>query len=369
MLCFGLQSLCLAFGTWHNIKGDFTKKKILSLILAICLIIPCSLFLTACGSKKLSNDSGFKLEGGGFEKGSVLVTDKLENTSEDAGKVYDKLEGFGVGVSDKSKAFIYDIYVSKDDKKVQPNGKVKITAKVEKNDKGYKVYHIKDDDTIEELEATYDDGKLIFETESFSYYVFIAADAINPIATAGSEAEWNKAINYWQAQNNVKVVERTTSSHDDELGAQIMIYQLDGTAFNEDGYYEDAEESKDKGKGYYIVKETGGYFRYESYDGVTWYKNSTGDMTNQLKRTIYGCLDLENELIDFSFSKFTYDASSKTYKYNNNNNITVKLEFNGSNVDKIIITSYRESDNTTFVRTITFGDAEVEVPKDVKDSY
>lgn len=355
------------------------KKKILSLILAICLIIPCSLFLTACGSKKLSNDSGFKLEGGGFEKGSVLVTDKLENTSEDAGKVYNKLEGFGVGVSDKSKAFIYDIYVSKDDKKVQPNGKVKITAKVEKNDKGYKVYHIKDDDTIEELEATYDDGKLTFETESFSYYVFIAADAINPIATAGSEAEWNKAINYWQAQNNVKVVERTTSSHDDELGAQIMLYQLKDNVYSYDGYYEADAASKDyKGKALYIVKDGDTYYGVEwsggkgGDDDGFWVKNTSynkGAYDEHLKSDIYNCSDLSGGYIDFSFSKFTYDASSKAYKYNNNNNITVKLEFNGSNVDKIIITSYRESDNTTFVRTITFGDAEVEVPKDVKDSY
>lgn len=351
------------------------KKKILSLILAICLIIPCSLFLTACGSKKLSNDSGFKLEGGGFEKGSVLVTDKLENTSEDAGKVYDKLEGFGVGVSDKSKAFIYDIYVSKDDKKVQPNGKVKITAKVEKNDKGYKVYHIKDDDTIEELEATYDDGKLIFETESFSYYVFIAADAINPIATAGSEAEWNKAINYWQAQNNVKVVERISSSHDDELGAQIMLYQLKDNVYSYDGYNENVTDYK--GKALYIVKDGDTYYGIEWSDGKGgddgfWVKNTSygkTDYEGRIESDIYKCSDLGEGYIDFSFSKFTYDASSKTYKYNDNNNITVKLEFNGSNVDKVIITKYRESDNTTFVRTITFGDAEVEVPKDVKDSY
>lgn len=142
-----------------------------------------------------------------------------------------------------------------------------------------------------------------------------------------------------------------------------MVYQLDGTAYNEDGYFERAEESKNKGKWYYIVKEGDKYSRYESYDeGTTWYKTSAGDMTNQLKRTVYGCLDLEDNLIDFSYTRFNYDSSSNTYKYKANENIAVKFEFINGSIDKIIITRYRTSYETTFVRTITFGNADVDVP-------
>lgn len=347
------------------------KKKILSLILAICLIIPCSLFLTACGSGKLSNDSGFKLEGGGFEKGSVLNSNKIESTSEDAGKIYDKLESFGVAVTDKSKAVIYDIYVSKDDKKVQPSGKVKVSVKIEENANGYKVYHVKDDDTVEELKATYDDGVLTFETESFSYYVFVPTGLINPIQTAGSEAEWNNAINYWKAQNNVKVVERISSPHNaPDTGAQIMIYQFKDNAYSEDGYFENAEESKKyKGKASYFVKESEDKYSYiywgSSSSGECWVKNP--DITKMeyegRVNNIYGCSDLNGGRVDFSYSRFSYEATSKTYKYNDDNNIKVAFEFESGNLSKITITSYRESDEMTFTSTITFGNAEVDVPE------
>lgn len=111
------------------------------------------------------------------------------------------------------------------------------------------------------------------------------------------------------------------------------------------------------------MKEGDKYSRYESYDeGTTWYKTSAGDMTNQLKRTVYGCLDLEDNLIDFSYTRFNYDSSSNTYKYKANENIAVKFEFINGSIDKIIITRYRTSYETTFVRTITFGNADVDVP-------
>lgn len=85
-------------------------------------------------------------------------------------------------------------------------------------------------------------------------------------------------------------------------------------------------------------------------------------MTNQLKRTIYGCSNLEDELIDFSYANFNYDSSTDIYKYKANENIAVKLEFVNGSIDNIIITRYRTSYETTFIRTITFGNAVVEVP-------
>lgn len=265
------------------------KKSFITLLLAFCLIVSAMFMLTACGSDKqikLSNDSGFEIVGGGFEEGSVLNAKKVEISSVDANEIFEKITGFGIAITDKTKAFIYDIFVSKDDKKVQPNGKVKVNIPMSTSASGYKVYHIKDDNTVEELTATFADGVISFETSSFSYYVFVATGDvnINPNPEVGDddtptpETIWNNAINDWQKANNIRV-EESISSPDDpaDLGAQIMVYQLDGTAYNEDGYFEKAEESKNKGKGYYIVKEGDKYSRYESYDeGATWYKNFCG---------------------------------------------------------------------------------------------
>lgn len=366
-------------------KGEvfMTKKKsFITLLLAFCLIVSAMFMLTACGSDKqikLSNDSGFEIVGGGFEEGSVLNAKKVEISSVDANEIFEKITGFGVAITDKTKAFIYDIFVSKDDKKVQPNGKVKVNIPMSTCASGYKVYHIKDGNTVEELTATFADGVISFETSSFSYYVFVATEAINPIPetpAAGTEAEWNAAMNHWQAQNNVKVVEHFSSEGNDDPSSpsspnQTMIYQFNGTAYSEDGYFDDEAESY-KGKALYLVKESETYYRVEWSDGKSendgsWEKIDYMADTmyaEYLNRNIYNCIDFYAEHIDFTYTNFTYDATNKIYK-NADETVTVAFIFENGNLTKIVVTVFFNDAGTvrTSARTITFGNAVVNVPE------
>ena len=61
--------------------------------------------------------------------------------------------------------------LSKNGEKVQPNGKVKVTMLKPFESDGYVTYHIKVDNTVEELKTTVDGNKIYFETTSFSYFV------------------------------------------------------------------------------------------------------------------------------------------------------------------------------------------------------
>ena len=172
------------------------KKSFISLVLAFCLIIPAMFLLSACGgnnTQTLKSDDGIAVVGE-FEKGAELKTDKVEVSSDDATTIFDKLEGGNIKITTTSNAMIYDIHISKDDKKVQPNGKVAVSVPVTESANGYKVFHIKDDNTIEELSATYKDGILTFETSSFSYFVIVPTgdvlmniDPDNPTPDTGDD--------------------------------------------------------------------------------------------------------------------------------------------------------------------------------------
>lgn len=54
---------------------------------------------------------------------------------------------------------------------MQPGGKVKITMPKPFEADGYVTYHVKDDNTVEELATTADGNNIYFETASFSYFV------------------------------------------------------------------------------------------------------------------------------------------------------------------------------------------------------
>ena len=148
------------------------KRKI-TIILSLLSVFVLLFSLAACRSKKddktinnLSGDCGFTAEGE-FAEGSTLVVESLR------------------GVTDEQKAIIaakdicvdnnlqvYDISVKKDNAKVQPNGKVKITLDFDGNSpNGYTVFHFKSDTEMEVLPATVANGKLSFETTSFSIFI------------------------------------------------------------------------------------------------------------------------------------------------------------------------------------------------------
>lgn len=153
------------------------KKLCLALVTSVMAVVLC-LGLASCGNKtveQLTNEFGAVLEGGNFKEGSVLNLDKIEITDEKATEILGKLEDNGITIDDESKAYIYDIFVTKDNAEVQPDGTVKVTIPAPEDEKaeGYNVYHIKDSGVIESIPATYANGKVTFETDSFSFHVLV----------------------------------------------------------------------------------------------------------------------------------------------------------------------------------------------------
>lgn len=154
-------------------------KKQSLILLAVLLTLALCLSLSACNGKtveQLQNEFGALLEGGKFEEGSVLNFDAVDSTSEEAEDIFEKLSGISAYITDKSKAFIYDISVTKDGKEVQPDGTVKLTIPVPQGstETDFTVFHVKDSGEAVKIAATYADGKLSFETDGFSYYVIVA---------------------------------------------------------------------------------------------------------------------------------------------------------------------------------------------------
>lgn len=153
-------------------------KKFWLITLALVMATLLCFSLASCGGKKtvaeLKSEMGALLEGGSFEEGSTFNVNEISISEEKATEILNKLENKGIKLNDKTKAYIYDMFVSKDDAEVQPDGKVKITIPAPEDEaaEGYNVYHIKDSGAIESLPATLKDGKITFETDGFSWYVF-----------------------------------------------------------------------------------------------------------------------------------------------------------------------------------------------------
>ena len=146
------------------------KKKSL-LFFALALALSLCLTLVACGDKtggvsKLTAESGITLDGA-FENDSVLKAEHHAADSEQGKAAIAAIDK----PYDSAKIAIFDISVSKNGEKVQPNGKVKITMPKPFEADGYVTYHVKDDNTVEELATTADGNNIYFETTSFSYFV------------------------------------------------------------------------------------------------------------------------------------------------------------------------------------------------------
>ena len=167
-------------------------KKLFVTLSCICLLIAIAFSFTGCFDKTvttLQNDSGLIIDGGGFKEGSSLVCNEIKAETEDAKEVlsviadeeYDK----------EANVYIYDIHVTKDGVKVQPDGKVKVTLPVPniEVDK-YLVFHIMDDDSVEKLSATVADGKITFEVSSFSRFVFI--EDVEPVPCSHVFGEYER---------------------------------------------------------------------------------------------------------------------------------------------------------------------------------
>lgn len=167
------------------------------MLFAVVLCLVMFFALAACNNEvqqKLVSDAGITVEGGGFEKGSALVTESIETTGEKGREIVTLLEE--QNYNKELQVSIYDIFVAKDGNEVQPDGKVKITIPAPfESENGYVTFHVKDDDSVETLVTTYAEGKISFETDSFSYFVVAAAN--NPseakkytfTATLGGEGQ------------------------------------------------------------------------------------------------------------------------------------------------------------------------------------
>lgn len=136
-----------------------------SLFFALCLA------LVACGDKnggtnKLTAESGITADGA-FENDSVLKAEAHAADSEKGRAAISTIDK----PYDSAKIAVFDISVSKNGEKVQPNGKVKITMLKPFEADGYVTYHVKDDNSVEELATTVHGNNIYFETTSFSYFV------------------------------------------------------------------------------------------------------------------------------------------------------------------------------------------------------
>lgn len=145
------------------------RKTLLFFVLALALSLCVS--LVACNGNgntvnKLSTENGITLDGA-FENDSVLKAEHHAADSEQGKAAIAAIDK----PYDSAKIAVFDISVSKNGEKIQPNGKVKVAMLKPFESDGYVTYHIKDDNTVEELKTTVDGNKIYFETTSFSYFV------------------------------------------------------------------------------------------------------------------------------------------------------------------------------------------------------
>lgn len=146
------------------------KKKTFT-IFVLALVM--SLFFAAagCGNdvgsvNKLTAENGVTAEGT-FEKDFELKTEHYAADSEQGKAAISAVNK----PYDGAKVAVFDITLTKGGEKAQPGGKVKITMPKPFESDGYVTYHVKGDNTAEELKTTVDGNNIYFETTGFSYFV------------------------------------------------------------------------------------------------------------------------------------------------------------------------------------------------------
>ena len=179
------------------------RKSILSVILFMLIAIFTFSF-AACDKEvttleSLKNDYGIVVDGGSFKEGSTLVSNEIEATTEEGAEVLTAIAE--QSYNKDGGVYIFDIYVTKDGAKVQPNGKVTVSVPVPNVEvDNYLVFHVKADNSVEKLVPTVADGKISFETSSFSYFVIAEAAPAEHVHEYGS-MYWGKSANFWEDGN------------------------------------------------------------------------------------------------------------------------------------------------------------------------
>ena len=155
------------------------KKKSLLVTILLLLITVFAFSLTACNNEvgtleSLKNEYGIVVDGGSFEEGSTLVSNEIAATAAEAAEALAAIAD--QNYNKDGSVYIFDIYVTKDGKEVQPDGKVKVSVPVPNVEvDNYLVFHVKSDNSVESLVPTVADGKISFEVSSFSYFVIAEA--------------------------------------------------------------------------------------------------------------------------------------------------------------------------------------------------
>ena len=131
-----------------------------------------------------------------MKRGAVLEASAIAEDSDEGRAALDAISGQEYNVF--KPVYIFDISVVKDNAKVQPDGKIKVSIPVNANLATYKaVLHIKDNGTVEKLSATYADGMVSFETDSFSIFVLVEPVVTN-IHTHNFSGEWSQSeTHHW----------------------------------------------------------------------------------------------------------------------------------------------------------------------------
>lgn len=147
------------------------------LFFALAIVLSACFALVCCGKKgksvnKLTAEYGITADGA-FESGSALNTERYSSDSEQGKAAVAAIDK----PYDSAKVAVFDITLKKGNEKVQPSGKVKITMPKPFEADGYVTYHVKGDNTVEELSTTVNGGNIYFETTGFSY--FVVAGLIN----------------------------------------------------------------------------------------------------------------------------------------------------------------------------------------------
>jgi LPXTG-motif cell wall-anchored protein len=117
-----------------------------------------------------------------FSSASVSVESAAKNISQ--------LEG-------KELLALYDVSLFRDNIKIQPNGKVKVKIKIPDNlinSTGLDIVHISDDGRVTPMNATVEDGYLVFITTHFSDYAIVGKAITKEIPKTGSTVDLTSLV-------------------------------------------------------------------------------------------------------------------------------------------------------------------------------
>lgn len=133
-------------------------------------------------------------------------------------------------VEGQSVKYGYDINLLLENQEIQPEGKVTVRIPIleeYKDDETLKVYHVAEDGSLEDMNAVAENGYLVFETDSFSYYLVTVeavegeepgdeptqetTESLNIFGATGTLASDSLSIS-WQGTNVKFVTEKASST-------------------------------------------------------------------------------------------------------------------------------------------------------------